>query len=161
MEGDRGDIHSTDAGNHGMTAFRLAFRDQLGQEHLPDSVADTIRAHVNRVLDGETIAIARAELRSVTKADEITLEFCCQIRQIAIQNGLPPSQHLRLIRGYALECRRARFDELGIDGSDVSHVCRSRGPNQAFRRVRSSVYQAGCPASGSPVATVGNSLPAD
>ena len=47
MQSRRGGIHSTDAGNHGMTSFRLALRDQLSQEHLADSMADTIVAHVD------------------------------------------------------------------------------------------------------------------
>jgi len=47
VQSDRGDIHSTDAGNHRVTAFRLALRDQLSQEHLADAVADTIGAHVD------------------------------------------------------------------------------------------------------------------
>jgi hypothetical protein len=47
MKGNRGDIHSADAGNHRVTAPRLAFRDQLRQQRFADTVPDAIGAHVD------------------------------------------------------------------------------------------------------------------
>lgn len=143
MQRDTGDILSTDARNHGVTAFQLAVEDQLSQEHRANSVAGAIGAHVNRVFDRETISISGAELRCVTKAYDIALELRDQIRQTAIQNGLPPSIHLRLIRRSGFECRCARRDEVAIDRSDIRHVCRCRGTNHAFRHAGTAVQRVG------------------
>ena len=62
MQRDAGDILSTDASNHGVTAFQVAVEDQLRQEHGADPVASAIGAHINGVFDSETISIAGAEL---------------------------------------------------------------------------------------------------
>lgn len=47
MQGDRGNIHSTDAGNHRVAAFCPTFCDQSRQQHLADTVTDAVRTDIN------------------------------------------------------------------------------------------------------------------
>jgi len=123
MQSDRGDVHSTNARNHRVTAFQLAVEDQLSQEHGADPVAGAIGAHVNRVFDRKTISVPGAELRCVTKTNNIALELCDQVWQIAIKNGLLPSTHFGLIRSNGFECCCARRNEVAIDRGDMRYVC--------------------------------------
>ena len=134
MQSDRGDILSTDARDHGVTAFQLAVEDQLSQKHGPDPVAGAIGTDVDGVLDGKTISIAGAELRCVTKTHNLALELRNQVRQTAIENGLAAAAHLSLIRSDGFERGCAGGDEVSIDRSDIRNVRGHCRTNQAFGR---------------------------
>jgi hypothetical protein len=72
-------------------------------------------------------------LRGIAKAHNITLELCYQIGECLVENSLPSSPHLGLIRSDDLESCRAGFNKPGVDRSDIGYVCGSGGTNDAFR----------------------------
>jgi hypothetical protein len=133
MEPDRHRIHPTNAGHHRVTAFLLAFPDQLAQKHLADTVPNAIRAHVNGVFNCKTITFAGPKLRCIAEADNKSLKLRYQIRQTAIQNCLSSLPHLRFIWSIDFKGCSARFYKLSIDRGDIRHVRGSSRPNHAFR----------------------------
>src|ERR1700757_3183059 len=125
MQSDAGKIDAADARNQGVTSFQLAVEDQLSQEHGSDPVARAIGAHVNRIFDRKAISIPGAELRCITKTNDIALEFRDQVWQTPIQYSLAPSTHFGFIRRDGFKCRGARRDEVSIDRGNIRYVCRS------------------------------------
>jgi hypothetical protein len=132
MESDGGDVDATDAGDHGVTGFQLAVEDELSEEHGADTVAGAIGAHVDGVFDGETVAVAGAELGGVTKADDIALKLGNEVGEAAIENGLAAAGHFGFIGSDGLECGGGDGGEVAVDGGDVGDVSGLGGTDLAF-----------------------------
>jgi hypothetical protein len=100
--------------------------DELRQEEFADAVSDAVGADVDGVFYGEAVAFAGAELGGVTEAYEVAFEFCCEVGQVAVEDGLVAAAHFGFVGWGDFKGSGGGGDELGVDGGDGRDV-RGRG----------------------------------
>jgi hypothetical protein len=123
VQGDRRDVGDiAHDGNHLAEPERGAIVDQALQQRAADAATGMVGMHVDGVLDGPAIALARAIAARVGVAGERAVDFGDQIRISLRHDGLPAAGHLCLVGLVVLVGGDVVADFRGIERGDRRQV---------------------------------------